>query len=165
MCSSVLNKPWGFLIFCCHGVFASFVCVCVCFSFSSSCLHSLSIQVWHLYFAHAGFISVCTLSVGWGWLGELPLHTFITFTDFMLLLQSCRWKGVREKQSMCGISMQLNCVVFIWLGCNPSLSSVIIFLFSSSFFGGWFTIHPGCLLLLLLVCFGSNQLVFFLYLS
>lgn len=142
--------------------------VCVCFSFSSSCLHSLSIQVWHLYFAHAGFISVCTLSVGWGWLGELPLHTFITFTDFMLLLQSCRWKGVREKQSMCGISMQLNCVVFIWLGYNPSLSSVIIFLFFSSFLGAD---SPFILAVFFfsffffLVCFGSNQLVFFLYLS
>lgn len=35
------------------------------------------------YDIFAGPISVCTLSAGWGWLGELPLHTFITWTIFM----------------------------------------------------------------------------------
>lgn len=77
-------------MFCCHGSFASLF-----FILFSSCLHSLSIQVWHLRSAHTGSISVCTLSAGWGWLGELPLHTFITWTIFMCA--GCCFRAADER--------------------------------------------------------------------
>lgn len=70
-------------MFCCHGFF-------------TSCLHLLSIQVWHLRSAHAGSISVYTLSVSWGWLGELPLHTFITWTIFMCA--ACFFRAADERE-------------------------------------------------------------------
>lgn len=52
----------------------------ILFAFFSSCPRSLSIQVWHLLSAEAGSISVCTLSAGWAWLGEILLQTLITWT-------------------------------------------------------------------------------------
>lgn len=117
ICSFILNKAWAFLIQCvllsrvlCFTFFFFFI-------FFSSCLHSLSIQLWHLL---AGSLSVCTLSAGWGWLGQLPLHTFITWTIFMCA--GCFFRAVDERDlercTRCvGSAWSLECVfhlTWIW---------------------------------------------------
>lgn len=138
MCSLILNKLCAFLT---QYVLLSWVLCFTFFIFFSSCLHSLSIQVWHLRPAHAGSISVCTLSAGWGWLGGLPLHTYITWTIFMCA--GCFFRAADERDperrtrcvgSACSLS-----VFFIWLGYDPGLSSVNIFCFYSCV---WYVSQP-----------------------
>lgn len=67
--------------------------------FFSSCLHSLSIQVWHLCSAQAHSLSVCTLSARWGWLGEQSLHIFISWTIFTSA--SCCFRAADERDALC----------------------------------------------------------------
>lgn len=93
----------------------------ILFAFFSSCPRSLSIQVWHLLSAEAGSISVCTLSAGWAWLGEILLQTLITWTVGSEL-------QMKEMQrDTLGVWDQS--VFFIGLGYHPCLSSVLILFF------------------------------------
>lgn len=91
------------------------------FIFCSPCLHSFSIRLSHALFA--GPMSVCTLSAGRGWLRELPLHIFITWTIFMWassLSVAGDERGL-ERCSRCVASAWSWSVFFMWLGPSPGL--------------------------------------------
>lgn len=113
MCSAVTApSPWPFFIFC------------------SPCLHSFSIRLSHALFT--GPTSVCTLSAGWGWLRELLLHIFITWTIFMWATRlSSAWdeRGL-ERCSRCVGSAWSWSVFFMWLGCGPGLFHLSCFFLS-----------------------------------
>lgn len=104
MCSAVMApSPGPFFIFC------------------SPCLHSFSIRLSHALFT--GPTSVCTLSAGRGWLRELPLHIFITWTIFMWAtrLSSAGDERGLERYCRCVGSAWSWSVFFMWLGWGPGL--------------------------------------------
>lgn len=88
MCSLILNKPWAYNPIC-SAVMAPLLHF---FSFSS---HPVFTRFPSRYDIFAGSISVCTLSSGSGWLGELPLHTFITWTIF--ICAGCFFRAADER--------------------------------------------------------------------
>lgn len=89
MCPLISNKP----------CFPNPICSAVTgplLHFFSSSSHPVSTRCTpSRYDIFAGSISVCTLSEGWGWLGELPLHTFITWTIFVCA--GCVFRAADER--------------------------------------------------------------------
>lgn len=139
MCSAVMApSPGPFFIFC------------------SPCLHSFSIRLSHALFT--GPTSVCTLSAGRGWLRELPLHIFITWTIFMWAarLSSAGDERGLERCSRCVGSAWNRSVFFMWLGCSPGLFHLSCFfpsLYLCTVGDVWASLHffsISCLLSLVL---------------
>lgn len=92
------------------------------FSFSAHPVSThFSIRLSHALFA--GPTSVCTLSAGRGWLRELPLHIFITWTIFMWAssLSGAGDERGLERCSRCVASAWSWSVFFMWLGPGPGL--------------------------------------------